>query len=463
MQPFYWNSRFEVGIPEVDAQHHRLLDLVNALAEAAGGGARLPDLEALASALLDYASVHFADEERWLADAPLPAGAKEAHVREHRGFTEKVRGILERRDLAAPAVIQSVLDFLLTWLVSHILGVDRKLAVALGCLPPEREAEPGLAAPPVERILLAAMTDAERRFRVLSDDTPALIWVADAAGNRGFFNRAWSEALGLAPAELAARWADFLHPEDRDAYLGLMASLLADPRAEQAEYRLRTGAGWHRWYFERILPRRGVDGAFLGFVASAADITPLKEAEGLLHRANREMELEMARREAHAGAGALLDPLTGLASRRGLMNGLLSEMDRARRYGRALSVLVLDLDPGPGTNGPGAGDEVLVAAAGLLNRCVRASDRVGRYGGAAFLVLLPDTGPEAASAAAERWLAALRELRAGGVPGPSAGVSDFRGGDTLEGLLGRCDRALGRAKAEGGGVRREVSAPPAKP
>ena len=47
MQFFYWNKSFEVGIPEIDQQHRRLVDFINALAETIVEGGRLPNVQAL--------------------------------------------------------------------------------------------------------------------------------------------------------------------------------------------------------------------------------------------------------------------------------------------------------------------------------------------------------------------------------------------------------------------------------
>ncbi|MBQ5949788.1 diguanylate cyclase [Massilia sp. ST3] len=101
------------------------------------------------------------------------------------------------------------------------------------------------------------------------------------------------------------------------------------------------------------------------------------------------------------------DPLTGCYNRRVVQSGLLdAELARAHRYGTALSVILCDIDHFKRINdvhGHAAGDQVLEAFAALLKAMTREQvDRVIRYGGEEFLVVLPQTGLAGAHALAER-------------------------------------------------------------
>lgn len=456
MQLFYWNRNFEIGIPTIDHQHRILLDLINGLAEAVGGGARLPEVDALAGSLMSYTATHFSEEERYLETASMPVADKAAHRKEHQAFVEKVQGLMRREDLLEPEIIQSVLDFLMTWQVSHILSQDRKIALAMDAARDDGKAAAILDVSPVERILLGALTETERRFRLLSDNTPSLIWVSDALGRRGFFNRAWSEVLGLPMDEVEEGWwAGRIHPEDRPGYLDLLRTLLAEPGSAEAEFRLRDREGKDRWFYEKIMPRREGDGTFAGLIGSAIDVSTLKETESLLSRANEELEREVARRTAQLEQLMLTDPLTGVGNRRHLTACLEAEVARAARYGRELAMMFIDLDHFKKVNdtcGHAVGDQVLVAVAHYLVGCLRSSDTLGRFGGEEFVILLPDTTLESACLVAERWLAGVPLLD---IPGTqwritaSFGVTHYRSGDTPDTLLNRCDTALYRAKADG--------------
>ena len=131
MTLFYWNKSFEVGVPAIDSQHRGLVDLINALAGAITEGRKLPDVQLLFRQLMDYAAVHFSDEEKLITICTLPEAEKERHRKEHRGFIERVRELVQRPDLLQAEVAEQVLEFLTIWLISHIMGLDRVIARAL--------------------------------------------------------------------------------------------------------------------------------------------------------------------------------------------------------------------------------------------------------------------------------------------------------------------------------------------
>ena len=115
-----------------------------------------------------------------------------------------------------------------------------------------------------------------------------------------------------------------------------------------------------------------------------------------------------ARRFAEAERRAVTDPLTGVRNRRGYDEELQRELARARRTGRPLSLLLLDLDDFKEVNArfdyPG-GDLVLQEFADLLERVARATDTVCRRGGEEFAILLSETTREEGA----RFDARLRE------------------------------------------------------
>ena len=102
---------------------------------------------------------------------------------------------------------------------------------------------------------------------------------------------------------------------------------------------------------------------------------------------------------------AVTDPLTGLYNRRRLADALEREIDRARRYDRALSLVMVDLDNLKhinDTHGHQAGDQVLREVAKVISANARKSDLVTRYGGDEFLILLPEADAKAATRVAKR-------------------------------------------------------------
>jgi diguanylate cyclase (GGDEF)-like protein len=122
-------------------------------------------------------------------------------------------------------------------------------------------------------------------------------------------------------------------------------------------------------------------------------------------------------RAFNAAAGAFLqvearathDRLTGIANRETLLSTLATEIERATRHHKWLSLAFIDIDrfkPINDTFGHNAGDAVLRQVAALVGDQIRVSDLFGRYGGEEFMLILPETAPEDAVALAEK----LRQL-----------------------------------------------------
>jgi diguanylate cyclase (GGDEF)-like protein len=151
------------------------------------------------------------------------------------------------------------------------------------------------------------------------------------------------------------------------------------------------------------------------------------------------------------------DSLTGLANRRRLDQRLRDEYDRAVRYGRPLAVAIADLDHFKDVNDRwthAVGDAVLKRVASVLSAEVRHTDLVARYGGEEFVLVLVETGGEAAAAVCEKVRSAIAAHDFSGIaPGLAVTVSIGWCADTAlpgpESMLGAADAALYRAKAAG--------------
>ncbi|EHR69546.1 diguanylate cyclase (GGDEF) domain-containing protein [Burkholderiales bacterium JOSHI_001] len=156
-------------------------------------------------------------------------------------------------------------------------------------------------------------------------------------------------------------------------------------------------------------------------------------------------------------AQASTDELTGLPNRRAVMAYVAQELQRARRPGGAMSLLLVDVDffkRVNDTHGHPVGDAVLRHMARMLGEDLRERDRVGRIGGEEFVVVLPGAGLRDAQQVAERMrkriAASPLQLDALSVPFTiSIGVAQAMPTGTVEGLVEQADGALYRAKGSG--------------
>lgn len=153
------------------------------------------------------------------------------------------------------------------------------------------------------------------------------------------------------------------------------------------------------------------------------------------------------------------DPLTGLPNRRVFETRIADELDRARRYGTVVTVVLVDIDDFKrinDTHGHPVGDVVLKQLGALLKRELRTMDSLARIGGEEFVVVLPETGGTGARLFVDRVLRRVANHDFGeGAPGvrvtASAGIATFPDDRAVdaEALLKLADENLYRAKHAG--------------
>jgi diguanylate cyclase (GGDEF)-like protein len=174
-----------------------------------------------------------------------------------------------------------------------------------------------------------------------------------------------------------------------------------------------------------------------------------------IHRLYRELKRAHARLQEFS----IRDGLTGVYNRRFFDERYAREIERAKRTGRALSVLMVDVDHFKlfnDTQGHQRGDECLIAvAAAVARQARRPGDFVARYGGEEFVIVLPDTDRAGAATVSERVRDAVAALRIA-TSAPSGIVTLSVGASTIEhsppttdALLRAADTALYMAKNSG--------------
>lgn len=151
---------------------------------------------------------------------------------------------------------------------------------------------------------------------------------------------------------------------------------------------------------------------------------------------------------------ATTDRLTQTSNRVKFEEIISMEMDRARRYGRLLSISFFDIDFFKKVNdtyGHSAGDHVLKTMADIVKKNIRKTTYLFRWGGEEFVFVIPEADASGAGLLAERIRKAIEEYTFEGVGRVtvSFGITQFKDEDTVDSLLKRADAALYQAKANG--------------
>ena len=117
-----WQGSFALGIEKFDEHHKHLIDLINEIHNEFTSGATIEHLDKVLLTLSDYATYHFASEERWMNLNAYPD--LHQHRKEHFSFSNKIAELRDAFINGDPNVSKELLQFLVTWLSNHILDSD---------------------------------------------------------------------------------------------------------------------------------------------------------------------------------------------------------------------------------------------------------------------------------------------------------------------------------------------------
>lgn len=282
---------------------------------------------------------------------------------------------------------------------------------------------------------------------IVVQDTAARVIFANDAGVRdlGVISL---EALREIPFEQVLRQFEFLTETGESCLpdrLPILRALRGEQVPDEAYCFVHRLTGEERWYILNATPVFDRHGQVQFAVSIFKEITERKRSERTL--------LELSIR----------DELTDLYNRRELNRLLADEVDRYRRYRRPASLILVDIDHFKlvnDTHGHQAGDAVLRQVSQAIRAKLRATDRVARFGGEEFAIVLPETPPAAAYEAAENVRRALASLTCTHRPGDGSGV-DIRitvslgvaglsdGFDSVEDWVESADAALYFSKKTG--------------
>jgi hemerythrin len=118
-----WKPEFSVGIPSIDAQHTKLISLINALHDAMGRGEGKEVVGKVLGELAQYTKTHFAYEENMMKTNGYPAFVQ--HKQLHDKLVGQVLELVEKVQAGRSSVTMEVMTFLKSWLQDHIMGTDK--------------------------------------------------------------------------------------------------------------------------------------------------------------------------------------------------------------------------------------------------------------------------------------------------------------------------------------------------
>jgi diguanylate cyclase (GGDEF)-like protein len=307
----------------------------------------------------------------------------------------------------------------------------------------------------------AALSDAERSLELLAESNPPNPYVLGASVRAQVVARmALGEYDGAQQAgESALDWLGERMPHTRSTILAAVAEALREAgRLEDAYDALSRSAELERQAFTEIselqlsLERAVLQARLARNETDALAVKNRELAEAHAQLETRTSQLEELQDQLRDQAER--DWLTGLHNRRFLARELASP---SPTNSGVVSVAVVDLDHFKLINdrhGHSVGDQVLVRAAELLGKVLRASDIIVRSGGEEFLVLMPQTDANAALAGCERIRHAIREepwqeIAAGLALTTSVGLATADNATDLEALVNLADQRLYDAKNAG--------------
>lgn len=405
---FPWNDKFSIGIEQLDEQHHRLIDLLNRLAGHMSRRASDDLLQSAFDDLTAYALFHFESEEAVWHSVLSGDTWETAHQQSHQKFVLEVLRIKALEGTQTRQAVQdSLLSFLMHWLVFHILESDKLLAkvvisvqsgLSLAAAKEKAGAEMSNATEVLIDAVLAMNNDLSDRSFALQREVEERKKIQTSLTEAVGFNQALMNAMqdGFSVHAVTGEIIEAnpalcaMTGYTREEILGITPPYPFTP-ADQVEkfrdmrQRTEQGEGGDfelgfmrkngSVFFAIVSPFtvRDAQGNVLRFAATIKDITERKQME------------EQSRQLA------LYDALTKLPNRRLLTEHLTRSMAASQRYDHFSALMFLDLDnfkPLNDRHGHAVGDLLLVEVARRLTHCVREADTVARIGGDEFVVMI---------------------------------------------------------------------------
>ena len=277
----------------------------------------------------------------------------------------------------------------------------------------------------------------DSEYKIIVENAPNLVWRAGVDAKCNYFNKTWLAFTGRTlEQECGDGWAAGVHEGDLERCVNTYLENFRKRTPFEMEYRLRRADGEWRWINDRGVPFYTQQGEFAGYIGSCVDVTD--KVEGYLFK-------EMAQK----------DSLTGVLSRSYLTNQLQRSIGNALLQNLELTIAVLDIDCFKHINdtyGHLTGDSALRLFTSVVQRQIRETDLLGRYGGDEFVIVFRYAPMGVAKTVIDRIASALRIVALKTdtediILSMSAGLSDLSDGQTCDQLIETADRRMYEEKS----------------
>lgn len=291
----------------------------------------------------------------------------------------------------------------------------------------------------VQRDITEQTRERKRREMLVNalDETSDQVVITDQRARILDVNKSFERQTGFSREEVRGKNPRILQSGMHDrAFYQRMWSTLGDGEIFRATFVDRRKDGRLVHLEETITPVRDISGEISGYVSIGKDVSDRVETENELIRL------------------ATTDMLTGLTNRMQFEKVFREEIERSRRYGHPLSLIMIDIDHFKVINdqyGHDTGDEVLTRFARRLGENVRSSDTLARWGGEEFMLLIPETDDTQACIMANKLRRVISETEFPEVGRVtcSLGVTRVEPGQTPQQAIQQADQRLYRAKELG--------------
>lgn len=280
-----WDTRFNTGHAEIDAQHQELVALLNRFAAEiqADEDSDIAQFDSFKQALRH----HFAFEENALRGLGTPPDILYAHGVHHAESIQLLEALGEQLTNDPREHSSAVLAEISHCLLVDLLDEDRYCFVTSATNGDDRAAPPVTPALQTFKRMVELLNQRHERiaeardyYLTLLKDFPTPLLRADAQGHFDWFNRTWLKLTGMKPEDACADgWVEALHPDDRACFIDGWRHNFEGREPFACDYRLLDAAGTWRWIHHFGHPFFDDGGGLLGYLCTLFDITERKAAE----------------------------------------------------------------------------------------------------------------------------------------------------------------------------------------